>query len=333
MPYKEDHYYVDIIPDNEKTLVKKIVLKTKNSDMTIDALVRKFNYHLQVDGKKVAKITCADSGHVIIKKLKNDDLVLVVSVGFHKFLNHRTAALHGLYNMRYLTHNYSNQFSEEWSVSLYRKNTTPLGTYVTKTKVLENRIMKTERDAVNYLNDIVNDSRVHFTLRDKVLSLSVGGRKVVVTLDNTLRDILGFDQNRFESGSVVQSRDGISLSRRINYFQIYSNITKNVRVGDVEAQLLTMIPFNPKDCSILSERYFKKLHYVDIKSNYIPQIDISIYDDAGALIPFHKRRHHNHYTSLSKKVLMQSQTFARVNDGVSTYISPQQCIYGCISQQ
>ena len=39
MPYNEDHYYVDIIPINEKTLVKKIVLKTKNSDMTIDALV------------------------------------------------------------------------------------------------------------------------------------------------------------------------------------------------------------------------------------------------------------------------------------------------------
>ena len=65
-------------------------------------------------------------------------------------------------------------------------------------------------------------------------------------------------------------------------------MTVNVRVGDIEAQLLTMIPFNPKDCSILSERYFKKLHYVDIKSNYIPQIDISIYDDAGALVPFHK---------------------------------------------
>ena len=55
MPYKEDVYYVDIVPTNDKTLVKKIVLKTKNADMTIDTLVKKFNYHLQVDGEKVAK--------------------------------------------------------------------------------------------------------------------------------------------------------------------------------------------------------------------------------------------------------------------------------------
>ena len=30
------------------------------------------------------------------------------------------------------------------------------------------------------------------------------------------------------------------------------------------------------------------VHYTKLKSNYIPQIDIAIYDDAGALIPFHK---------------------------------------------
>ena len=73
-----------------------------------------------------------------------------------------------------------------------------------------------------------------------------------------------------------------------NYFAIYSNITADVYVGNVKAPLLTMFPFNPKECSILSERRFKKFHYVDLKTNYIAQIDISIYDDAGTLIPFHK---------------------------------------------
>ena len=155
-------------------------------------------------------------------------------------------------------------------------------------QVLENRIMKSEKDAVNYLNEVVDDSRIKFKLKGTLVSLSVRGKKVVVKMDDTLRDILGFDQNKFESGSVVQAKDVLSLTRRINYFQIYSNITMNVRVGDIEAQLLTMIPFNTKDCSILSERHFKKLHYVDVKSNYIPQIDISIFDDAGSLIPFHK---------------------------------------------
>ena len=288
MPFVKDIYYVDIIPTNDKTLVKKIVLKTKNSDMTIDTLVKKFNYHLQVDGEKVATISYHTSGHLVIDKLKDDDLVLVCSEGFHKFLNHRTAALHGKYNMRYLAHNYRNQFPEEWSVSLYKKNVKPLGSFSFKTKVLENRIIRSTDDAVTYLNNVVDDLRIHFKVRNNVLSLSVGGKKMMVKMGDALRDILGFDQNTFYSGSQVQAKDVISLTRRINYFQIYSNIGVNVRVGDIEAQLLTMIPFNPKDCSILSERYFKKLHYVDVKSNYIPQIDISIYDDAGALIPFHK---------------------------------------------
>ena len=286
--YVKDQFYVDVVPLNEKTLVKKIVLKAKNSDMIIDTLIKKFNYHLQLNGKKVAKMFTTDGGRIIIDKLNTDDnLVLVCSEGFHKFLNHRTAAVHEQFKLAH-HHDYTNQFSREWSVFLYKKNTKPVGAFAVKTKVLQNHIMKSEKDAVRYLNDIVDDSRVHFKLLNNVLSLSVGGKNVVVKVDNTLRDILGFDQNTFESGNVVQAKDVISLTRRINYFQIYSNITKNVRVGDIEAQLLTMIPFNPKDCSVLSERHFKKLHYVDIKSNYIPQIDISIYDDAGALIPFHK---------------------------------------------
>ena len=107
-------------------------------------------------------------------------------------------------------------------------------------------------------------------------------------MDNTLKDILAFDQNRFTSGNDIHAKDKTSTTRRINFFAVYSNITANVRVGNVEAPLLTMFPFNPRDCSILSERHFKKFHYIDLKSNYIPQIDISIYDDAGALVPFHQ---------------------------------------------
>ena len=158
----------------------------------------------------------------------------------------------------------------------------------TKTKVLSPHIIKSVQDAIDYLNEVINDKRIQFTAIENILSLTVGGKDITLTMDNTLRDILGFDENTFKSGTVVQATAKISLTRRINYFQIYSNIGVNVRVGDTQAPLLSMIPFNPKDCSILSERHFKKLYYVDLKSNYIPQIDISIYDDAGMPIPFHK---------------------------------------------
>ena len=288
LKYAEKKFYVDVIPLNDKTLVKTIILKQKNSDMTIDSLVRKFNFHVQADGKKVAKMTALKSGHIIIEKLNNDDLVLVCSKGLHTFLRHRTAAVHEKYDMRFHHYDYSNQFSEEWSVSLYKKNVEGVGGHSFKRKVIGDRIVKSAEEAARVLNEEVNDSRIYFKTEDNILSLGVGGNDIVVEMDDTLKDILGFDQNRFKSGSVVRGKDKISLTRRIDYFQIYTNITVNVRVGDVEAQILTMFPFNPKECSILSERRFKKLHYVDLKSNYFPQIDIAIYDDAGVLVPFHK---------------------------------------------
>lgn len=155
------------------------------------------------------------------------------------------------------------------------------------TKVLMPYIIRTVQDAVDYLNKVIEDERIRFTVTENILSVSVSGKDIILTMDDILRDILGFDQNTFKSGDTKASAK-ISLSRRINYFQIYSNIGVDVRVGDTEAPLLAMIPYNPKDCSVLSERHFKKLHYINLKSNYIPQIDISVYDDAGALVPFHK---------------------------------------------
>lgn len=155
------------------------------------------------------------------------------------------------------------------------------------TKVLMPYIIRTVEDAVDYLNKVIDDQRIRFTATENILSVNVSGKGLVLTMDDILRDILGFDQNIFKSGNTKASAK-VSLSRRINYFQIYSNIGVDVRVGDTEVPLLTMIPFNPKDCSVLSERNLKKLHYINLKSNYIPQIDISVYDDAGALVPFHK---------------------------------------------
>ena len=101
--------------------------------------------------------------------------------------------------------------------------------------------MKSSLEVVNYLNNMVNDSRIDFRYMNDILSLAVGGENIVLQLDDTLRDILGFNQNKFESGKDVRAKDKISLTRRINYFAIYSNITANVRVGNVEAPLLAMV--------------------------------------------------------------------------------------------
>jgi hypothetical protein len=153
---------------------------------------------------------------------------------------------------------------------------------------LEPTLFATVEQAVQYLNDVIDDEQIKFTTHKDILTFRIKRENVEVTIDDTLKDILGFDQNRFTSKNDITASVKLSLTRRINYFQIYSNIGNDIRIGDTQAPLLAMIPYNPKDCSILSERRFEKFHFVNLKSNYIPRIDISIYDDAGELVPFHK---------------------------------------------
>ena len=74
IPYEVDKYYVDFIPQNDKTLLKKIVLKSKNSDMIPETLIRKFNYLMKMDGRQIATMSIVQkSGHIIIEKLHDDD--------------------------------------------------------------------------------------------------------------------------------------------------------------------------------------------------------------------------------------------------------------------
>lgn len=288
--YEEKEYYVDIVP--KERLVKEIVIKPKNADMIMKTLQAKFNFQMAENGQALAKLTCVSSGskaeRITIEKLHDDDFVLVCSEAFHKFLSHRTAAVHGKHKMHFLTHDQSNQFTETWTVGIYRKNMKPPNDSLTRTRVLEPYILRTVREVVDYLNKTINDQHIRFSATDDILTVSVGGQDILLTMDNTLRDILGLDENTFKSGTVTKGTAKVSLIRRINYFQFSTNITKPIHVGDTLAPILDMIPFNPKDCSVMSEREFKTENPILLKTDYVPHIEVGVYDDAGALVPFHK---------------------------------------------
>ena len=289
--YKEGEYYLDIIPQNASTLVKKLIIKPKNTDLTIRAFGEKINALLKQDKKQLAVIKGSPRGHIVIEKLIDDDLVLVCSEYLHKFLHHHTAALHGKESAGLVhTYRYTKRFTKEWSVSLYRKSKQPIIGHRFTEIILAPKRFITINEAVQYLNTSINSTHITFNNdASGILSIDVGSSGIKVEfIGDTLKDILGFDQNKFESGQKVRASAKLSLTRRINYFQIYSNIGVDVRIGDTEAPLLAIIPFNPKECGILTERNFKKPTYVDLRSNYIPQINIAIYDDAGALVPFYK---------------------------------------------
>ena len=108
-----------------------------------------------------------------------------------------------------------------------------------------------------------------------------------ITFSDTLRDIFAFDQNTYGGRGTFSASAVFSLSRRINYLYVYCDVNDYVRIGDTEAPLLAVIPFNPIKCiSLLQEKVFKLPMYVPVIKNPISQIDIAIYDGAGQLVLF-----------------------------------------------
>ena len=73
----------------------------------------------------------------------------------------------------------------------------------------------------------------------------------------------------------------------INLLFIYSNITTPVVVGDCQAHLLDTISVKEKAGEYISRRY-EKLRYLPLLSNTILHVHISIRDDQGEKIQFHK---------------------------------------------
>ena len=121
-----------------------------------------------------------------------------------------------------------------------------------------------------------------------MLYLMISSDQLSLEFSQDVQDILALDKSIYDGKCRVKGSDVISLTRRINYFYIYSNITEYIRVGNTEAPLLCHFPFNPKPCKIITEHEFKQPTYVKVKGNQHAQIDIGIYDDAGKLIPFHR---------------------------------------------
>ena len=108
-----------------------------------------------------------------------------------------------------------------------------------------------------------------------------------VSFDNTLQDILAFDQSTYSGKGKWQASDVFSLTRRIHYLYVYSNVSDFIRIGDTQAPLLAVFPFNNKMCiNRLEEKTFHDPMYVSVMQNPIHQIDIQIYDGAGQLVPF-----------------------------------------------
>ena len=161
---------------------------------------------------------------------------------------------------------------------------------VIKHVTLEPRNFQKTNDAVFYINKFIGNNSIAFSLDERnYMKLKITNKNMTVKLDNTLRDIFGFNKNNYSGIDGFESDAPLSLTRCIDYLYIYSNISEYVRVGNTKAPLLGVVSFQSgKGCDKLNENLFENPTYLSVIRNDISQIDIGVFDGVGELIPFAK---------------------------------------------
>ena len=276
--------YITIVPLNYKK--KTVYIKSANETMSMESFITRFNEQLE----NILRITLInDDRQFLLNKLNDDKFVTLCSPKLHKMLAFRQAGMFVKDDARYLAHDFSQHFKSEFYVDiLYLDTIEEIGTRLHVPITLPTRTFKRTADAIPYLNEQVKGHAVSFsTNKYNYLQMNITDEETSITFSNTLRDIFAFDQNRYSGKGTFKASDTFSLTRRIHYLYIYSNISDYVRIGNTKAPLLAAFPINVDICrDLLIEKTFKTPLYVPVIKEHISQIDIFIYDGAGELVPF-----------------------------------------------
>ena len=147
-------------------------------------------------------------------------------------------------------------------------------------------------DFLPLLNKLSTRYNYSFTFNTTLQRFTASvGEQYFISMSKSLAVILGFEnaQGRlttFEPHTETVATQFPVLNRAITTLYIYSNIVDNVYIGDVKAPLLLTCPFKRDEKNNVSQVEFLQPIYTKLNRNQVQQIDISIHDEAGSLIPF-----------------------------------------------
>ena len=152
--------------------------------------------------------------------------------------------------------------------------------------------IRTTYDLVDALN--VNDANYGYKFyydEEKRRIVARTGPNYGIELSKSLTSILGFeplnDKLLLRNNGFIVAKEFPIVHRNISALYVYSNIIDNIYVGDVLAPLLLTCPYKGKyENDIMYQLEFLNPTFVPLNRSKVLQIDISIHDDAGALIPF-----------------------------------------------
>ena len=276
--------YVIFVPLTMKNT--KIPIKAANELCDVKETIRRFNSRV-----KIAHIDIDNKWNIEGAAMFDEKHVLLFSPALLHSLLYPQGALRKGDTQKYLSDDYHNarDFKDEGYVSiLYLDKIQNWSEKMEKNITLPPRSFTNVRDITSYLKDVVNDSAFTFTFeQNSFMSLRINEKNASIRFSDTLRDIFAFDRNEYCGLGKYRSSGIVSITRRIQYLYVYSNVSDYVRVGNTEAPLLTVIPFEASNkCDSLVEKSFAVPMYVRVTRDYISQIDIYIYDGSGKKVPF-----------------------------------------------
>ena len=285
-----DDDFIAIVPTS--SLLARFIIKKQNEEITIQDLARRFNAMVKMNGQQLSSLSVEDKD-LIYKKL-NSDYILLFNQPLHHATGQDWAGFCTIPYQRVSQNNLSKHFHDVLYVDVYTSNTQRYIEYLKFTNVtynltLERNLLNTIDDVLGYLNERFKTYKVSFSCNEKKqMVMDIRDEHIEIEFTNDLRDIFAFDKNSYKGKGVFTATGSFSLTRRIQYLYVYSNVSDTIHIGNTQAPLLAVIPFNKKDCKYVTERTFKIPMYVTVIREHISQIDVGIYDDAGKLIPFHE---------------------------------------------
>lgn len=290
--WQHTKYYIIIAPITNNKAITSITLKAKNETIDKATFLSRCDSNPQLKAIMRFYFNVSEY-HLIAEKFNMDDKIVIFDDKFSDMLGFRQNGLFAPGKARFRGHYFTKYFKYEWIIHIVQLNELVKETDKTIIPIdLPPRSFAHQEDAVPFLNNALRQRLKDFTItfsleKKKILKLTLTDSTTSITFSDTLRDIFAFDQNRYDKAGSYLASDIFSLTRRIHYLYIYSNVSAYVRIGNTEAPLLAVIPFESDTRrSLLREKKFKNPMYVSVIAEHISQIDIAIYDGAGELVPF-----------------------------------------------
>ena len=277
-----EKYQLIVIPLTHAS--ENIVIKKSNENIKPEEVVKRFNDKLS----NLAIMKIDHGTHFTLTTTEQSKNTLIILSKLFKYaLQFWRAGLFGTNaGKRFARYDFNNIYKHEWTVNVITlEKIYNLENPVPRTINLLDQFFKDYYNAVKYLSSLHKEC--NFTIDgSKRLTMEIKAEKVDVTFSQVLCECLGFEKLTYSGKGTFQATSPFSLNRLVKYLYIYSNLGQYCKVGDTEAPILTVVPFNSEGCETVQERIFESPIYVPLRSNYLSHIEVLLCDGTGESIRF-----------------------------------------------